>query len=233
VRELAKQGAASQFEALTAEDAASVAREELLLLRQQAAEIGVEIADRKHAYGSDRLEREFQVREAEVGLTEAETLAVLGQVRAPEAGRVESLLVSEGEVVQAGTTVARIIPSGRASSAVVFAPSSDAAFLREGLRASLEFPSLPVSEYGKAQAKVARVGNDLALPAEIRSVPGADLSATEGLIRVELTVVEDAAWTRMQPLLNSGAPVVARIETRKRRIITLVFDFLRAWYPDS
>ena len=233
VRELARQGAASEFDALTANEAASAADEELLSLRQQVAEIGVQIADRKHAYGTERIEREFQVREAEVGLAEAETMAVLAQVRAPEAGTVESLLVSEGEVVQAGATVARIIPDGKASSAVVFAPATDAAFLRSGLRASLEFPSLPVSEYGKAQATVARVGNDLAVPAEIRSVPGADLSAQEGLVRVELSVVENRAWSMMQPHLHSGAPVVARIETRRRRIITLVFDFLRSWYPDS
>jgi multidrug resistance efflux pump len=229
---LARQGAASEIEALRAEESASLAEEELLALREQVAEIGVQIADRKHSYGAERVERDFRVREAEVGLAEAKALAVLGSVLAPETGRVESLLVSEGQVVQAGSILARIVPDGTASCAVVFAPAKDASFLRVGLEASLEFPSLPVSEYGKARAKVTRVASDKALPAEVSDVLGADPGASSGLVRLEMNLVNDATWKKMAPRLHSGAHVIARLETRKRRIITLLFDFLRTWYPD-
>ncbi len=232
MRELVRQGAASEFEALTAEEAASTAEEELLSLQQQAAEIGVEIADRRYAYGAEDIDRAFRIREAEVGLAEAETLAVLGGVKAPESGRVESLMVTEGQVVQAGEILGRVIPEGQASSVVVFAPAKDAAFLEEGQTASVEFISLPVSEYGKATGRVTRVASDLAVPREVNDVLGNGPEASADLVRVEVTVVADETWEKMAPRLSSGARVIARLQTRKRRIITLLFDFLRSWYPE-
>src|SRR5690606_16308481 len=188
VAELVRQGAAPGVEAMAAQEQVAVAKEELLALREEAATIGVQIADREHSYGADRVERDFRVREAEVGLAEARALAVLGIVSAPESGRVESLLVSEGQVIQAGTGLARIVPDGQASGVVVVAPAKDAAVRPPGLEASLEVPSLPVGEYGKAKARVTRVAEELALPEEVSEVLGPDAGDEGGVVRVELTL---------------------------------------------
>lgn len=226
VRSLSEQKLAVEAEALAAEQAAAAAREELLVLEQQAAEVRIEIADRQHAFASEHINRKLQTRKAENELQEAKTRALLGQVRAPEGGQVESLLVSARQVVQAGQVIAQIVPDQEVTRAVVFAPEKDGAFLRPGLGATLEFPSLPVGEFGRARATVSRVAHDRPLPAEVAAVLGGS-SQTEDLIRVELTVTEDAVWNKMAHRLRSGAQLTARLETRKRRIASLLFDFVR------
>lgn len=232
MQQMAAEGVKSRVEAMGAEEAAEASREELLAIREEIAEIGIQIGDRRHRLRMDQLNRALNVRQAEVGLAEAEALVVLGELRAPEAGRLESLLATDGQVIQAGALVARIVPDGPVSKAVVFAPADEAAFLRAGINASLEFPSLPVSEFGRARATVIRVGTDLALTAEVMDVLGTRAEQPGGLVRVELTPQNDATWAKMSPSLGSGARVLCRLETRKRRIVTLLFDSLRKWYPE-
>jgi multidrug resistance efflux pump len=232
MRLLVREGVNSEVDAMVAAEAASATREELLALRQEGAELGIQLAERDHRFEMEKLHRALEVQQAEVSLAEAEALVVLGELRAPVSGRLESLLVSEGQVTQAGTLVARIIPDGEIPKVVVFAPADDAAFLRTGTMGSLEFPSLPVSEFGKARAVVTRVGTDLALPAEVLDVLGTQPEPSGALVRVELTPKADATWAHMSPHLGSGARVLCRLETRKRRIAVLLFDFLRKWYPE-
>lgn len=227
MRALSDDRVALESDALAAEQAAFMAREELLLLRQQVAEVQIEVADRKRNYEIDRTAREFRTREAEAALTEARTRTELGRVHAPEAGRLESLLVSEGEAVRAGQVVAQIVPEGSADRVVVFAPEKDAPFLRPGLPATLEFASLPVSEFGRAKAKITRVAKDRPLPAELARVLGTRAEQRETLVRVEVEPVDDATWKKMSARLDSGAQVVAHLQTRKRRIASLLFDFIR------
>jgi multidrug resistance efflux pump len=232
MQQAAAEGASSRIDALGAAEAAMAVREDLLLLQQQVADISIQINDRRHSSGVERLNRELDLRQAEVGLAEAEAIAALGELRAPESGTVESILLAEGQVAQSGSVAARLIPAGDASKVVVFAPAEDSAYLRAGLAANLEFPSLPVSDFGKARATVTRVGNDLASSAEIMEALGTELAPASRFVRVELTPANDETWKKMAPRLGSGARVIGRLETRKRRIITMVFDFLRKWYPE-
>lgn len=228
---LVSEGAASGTEALNSRSALDAAREELLLLRQQVADISIELADRKNVHGSELLTRELTVRESGVALSEANALAEMTIVSAPVSGRVESLLVSEGQVVPTGAVVARIVPDGEVTRAVVFVPSKDAAFVLEGVPANLEFPSLPVSDFGRARARVARVGSDVASAAEVAEVMEAPVALGDALVRVELVIEENTAWEGMAPRLRSGARVTARLMTRERRIIALAFDFVKHWLP--
>jgi multidrug resistance efflux pump len=229
---LVGEGAASITERLTARAALDAAREEALLLKQQVADVSIELLDRKRAHEAELLTRELDVRESEAALTEARALADLSVVTAPVTGRVESLLVAEGQVVPSGAVVARIVPEGEVSRAVVFVPSKEAAFVREGLEARLEFPSLPVSDFGRARARVVRVGSDVASSAEVAEVMEVPTSAADALVRVELVIEEDDVWHTMAPRLRSGARVTARLLTRERRVISLAFEFVRRWLPE-
>jgi multidrug resistance efflux pump len=226
---LAKEGAISQSEALTARELESTSREESLVIRQQIADIDLELNDRQKAFADQKLARTQALNEAEAALREASLLLDLATVRAPVSGRVESLLVTRGQVVQPGAAFARIIPEGALTSVVVFAPVRDAAFLSPGLHADVEFASLPVSEFGKAPARVSRVSQDVASSDEVATVLGA--AATEAVIRVELELEPSPTLEQVKSRLRSGERVTARLNTRKRRVITLVFDFLRKWYP--
>jgi hypothetical protein len=57
-------------------------------------------------------------------------------------------------------------------------------------------------------------------------------SSAEGtVVRVELELIAGPNLDRVRPRLRSGERVVARLNTRERPVIALVFDFLRKWYP--
>lgn len=229
VATLAKEGAASQNDALVARDSARSSQEELLLLRQQLADIDLELSDRKRLFNTEMDASARQLKEAQASLDEARSLIALSFVRAPVAGRVESLLVTAGQVVSAGSALARIIPDGTLSTVVVFAPAKDAAFLNTKLQANVEFASLPVSEFGKSKARVTRVSGDVATREEVAAVLGA--VTEEAVIRVELELIPSPNLERVSDRLRSGERLTARLNTRNRRIITLLFDFLRKWYP--
>lgn len=231
IERLEHEGAASHADALSARGTARDAEAELLVLRQDIAEIDLQLSDRKKAFQLEQEELRRRVKDAEASRAEAHTLVERAEVRAPVKGFVESLLVTEGQVVQGGALLARIVPEGALNRVVVFAPVKDAAFLHAGLDARVEFASLPVSEFGKAPAKVLRVSSDVASPEELTDVLGPD-TALGAVVRVELELSPGPALDKVNRRLRSGERVTARLSTRKRRIATLVFDFLRKWYPE-
>jgi hypothetical protein len=113
----------------------------------------------------------------------------------------------------------------------VFVPSKEAAFVREGQAANLEFPSLPGSDFGRARARVERVADDVASAAEVAEVLEGGAPAADAVVRVELAIEDDSTWQMMAPRLRSGAPVTARLMTCERRILSLAFDFMKQWLP--
>lgn len=221
-------GVATQGDALAVREAEREASEELLLIRQQITETDLQLTEAQKNYQSVLERLRHEIDSAATSLAETRTLLQTTEIRAPVAGRVESLLVTQGQVVGAGGVLARIIPEGAATSAVVFAPAKDASFLREGLDANLEFASLPVSEFGKTAARVTRVSKDVASGEEIATALGRGLD--EPVVRVELELLPSEQLQRVHDKLRSGERLTARLNTRDRRMIALLFDFLRKWY---
>jgi multidrug resistance efflux pump len=228
VQHAAQAGVATQGDALAAREAERAASEELLLIRQAITETDLQLIEAQKNYETILERLRHEIESATTSLAETRTLLQTTEIRAPVAGRVESLQVTQGQVVGAGAVLARIVPDGAVTSAVVFAPAKDASFLVEGLAANLEFASLPVSEFGKTKARVTRVSKDVASAEEIASALGR--SSDEPVIRVELELVHSEQLTRVQDKLRSGERLTARLNTRDRRMIAMLFDFLRKWY---
>ena len=86
-----------------------------------------------------------------------------------------------------------------------------------------------MSEFGKFNARITRISNDVATPGETSAVLG--VTADGAVVRVELELVPDPNLNRVRARLRSGERVVVRMNTRERPIVALVFDFLRKWYP--
>jgi multidrug resistance efflux pump len=228
VQHAAYDGVATQGDALAVREAERAAAEDLLLIRQQITETDLQLTEVQKNYQGTVERLRHDIDSASNSLAETRTLLQTTEVRAPVSGRVESLQVAQGQVIGSGTVLARIVPDGTITSAVVFASAKDASFLRAGLEASLEFASLPVSEFGKAAARVTRVSQDVASSDEIMSALGRGLE--EPVIRVELALLPSDQLTRVQDKLRSGERLTARLNMRDRRMITLLFDFLRKWY---
>lgn len=221
--ELVRHGASSLNQELTFRESLHEALDAGQLLRSNLADIDVQLADARNQMAERALARDIALARAQAALLEVETLIAHAEVRSPAAGRVESLLVKSGAVVQAGQLVAQIVPPDAPRSIVAFLPASETAFIAAGTSARVELESLPVSEFGMAQATVRRISSDIADPQEQAAALG---QATPGAtVRVELEI--DSASEQMTPHLRSGERVTVRLHRRERRIISLMFDFAR------
>ena len=225
--QLVREGGASQVERLSAKEALQTATESVSQLSAEVAQLDLELADRTRQAEERQSARRLQLSRAQANLEEVQTLLAATEIRAPAAGQLESLSVSAGSVLEPGGFLGNVVPSGAPRTIVAFIPSREIAFVAPGARASVEVQSLPVSEFGLGQATVTRVSSDLATQAEVQATLGEVLSAP--LVRVELELVPSAASARMDPQLRSGERVTARLHRRQRRLITLLFDFVRRW----
>jgi len=229
---LTTEGAESQSSLLAARENVAIAQERLLTLQQEIADVDIRIAEREYDFVHSQLTRNLEIRAAELESIEAESLTSTGHARAPDAGRVESVLVREDQVVAAGELLALIVREGEKPSVVAFVADDDAAFLREGLHATLEFSAFPLGEFGKASAHVTRVGTGAATAAEVAKVTSHGFTPGGALVRVELEIDDDAAWKKMRPHVRPGSGLKARLETRQRRLIALALNVWNRWLTE-
>ena len=82
-------------------------------------------------------------------------------LRAPEAGVVKSInVVSEGEVIQPGMTVAEIVPAGDKLVIEAHLPIQDIGYVRPGQHAVVKLASRDARRFGNIEGKVLRVSPD-------------------------------------------------------------------------
>jgi HlyD family secretion protein len=221
--ELVREGAGSLNQELATRESLHDAVDAGELLSSNLADIDVQLAEVRNQLAERALTRQIALARAQAAMLEVETMISHAEVRSPAAGRVESLLAKPGEVVQPGQLLAQIVPQGAPRSIVAFLPARETAFIAVGTSARVEIESLPVSEFGMANATVRRISADIADPQEQAAAFG---QATPGAsVRVELEI--DSASEKMTPHLRSGERVTVRLHRRERRVISLMFDFAR------
>jgi membrane fusion protein len=162
-----------------------------------------------------------------------DALAVVMQqslLQAPGDGTVEALLVKPGEVVQSGQVVGKLVPVESPLHVVSFLAEKDRAFVKPGDAVELELDQLPHAEYGTVQARVARIGDDLASASEIRDALGDAQKLEAPSYRVELEITDARAADAAGVKLRTGALVNARYTLRRQKLITLVLSPLRRWF---
>ncbi|HTV24201.1 MAG TPA: HlyD family efflux transporter periplasmic adaptor subunit [Polyangiaceae bacterium] len=227
VNELVAHGAASQDDALAVDESVHAATEQLAVLQTQLTEVDLAHADRVRDWQARELERRAAVSRQSANVDEARSLLELTTIRSPSAGRVESLLAKVGEVVSAGEILAQIVPADAPRAIVGFLPSREAAFVSVGSEATVEVEALPVNEFGLARARVLRISADIAQPEELTAAFGEGLPGAH--VRVELELESDVVQAKMAPHLRSGERVLVRLHSRERRVLSLLFEFVRKW----
>ena len=212
----------------TQETAQQVGLEErgVLTLHDEHARIEQQLGALEQTFKNGLNERAHQLEQARARRDAARVLLEQTELSAARAGRIESLAVSVGEMVEQGTTVARLVPLGTPSTIVAFVPERDRAFLKNGTEVRVELDQLPVGEFGSARARVTRVSSEIASPKEVERALGA--AAPEGVhFAIELALLTDPITQRLTNRLGSGTMLSVRMPLRKRRIIALLFDPIR------
>jgi multidrug resistance efflux pump len=221
-------GVASALDTAAASDELGAAEREHTKILEDASNVGLQIAtldsdlDGETTQLQSSLQRAKDRRDALV-LAARDTV-----VRAPADGVLETVLVRAGDTVAAGSAVARLVPSNAPIQLVAFLPERDRAFAQAGMPARVELDQFPAVEFGYLQARVSRLGGDLATVAETREALGEQAPTKDALYRVELTLDAQQASTRLQGLVRPGSLVTVRLPLRKRRVAAILFEPVRA-----
>lgn len=224
-----RDGVASATEELaTLEMSQGALLEAELLLRAGLADVDVQLAETQRRLDERARSRRAELARASAAVAEARALVERATIHSPVDGRVESLSVWPGVLVEAGQLLAQVVPIGAPRSIVAFLPSGETALVEAGAVARVEVKSLPVHELGQALARVTRISAERAAPEELEAQLGAPMQGS--FVRVELELLPESETPELAPHLRSGAAVTVRLQRRERRIVSLMFDFARIWF---
>jgi multidrug resistance efflux pump len=214
-----------------AADRLDEAQRQRLALMEELARVRGELGELATQRENELLRLDAERATAQGQRDAARTMLRQGLALAPQAGVVESVVVHQGEAVQAGMVVARIVPDDAPDRVVGFIAERDRAFLAVGAPVRIDVRQLPAGEFGSLDGRVARIGADLAGTAEIRNVLG-DSGVGPGAqahYRVEIELLPTERVRRLRPYLRAGMQADVRFTLRERRVITLVLEPLRRW----
>lgn len=140
------------------------------------------------------------------------------QVLAPATGIVTALTQGPGQSVQAGVTLATIIPAGSELEAHLMVPSRAVGFIEPGQRVLLRLAAFSYQKFGQVAGTVARVERS---PIS-EGVPG---TGAEPVYRITVRLARQSvtAYGRTQQF-KAGMTVEADILQDRRRLIEWVVD---------
>jgi multidrug resistance efflux pump len=210
------------------EESLDRARDELLRMADELSALRLQLGSSRSEFEQQLAAGQARIREAEAKFQATGMLLQQAELRAPNAGKIESLRVHPGQTVQAGEWIARIVRDGTPHTIVAFVPERDAAFLHVDAAARVEIDKLPAGEFGLAKARVARVGGELAEASEIVQSLG-EGALTGPHVRVELELQDAPETERVKQFMRAGTLVTARIALRDRRLLAIVFEPVRRW----
>lgn len=200
-------------------------------LTQELAALDQRLSERQRDFDARLHARDQDLRVAIDALAAATSALELATLRAPVAGTVDALFVSEGNPVEKGTELGRVLPADAVTTLVAFVPAADARFIDPGSRARVELSAHSTQRLGRAQAHVLSVGRNAAPTQDVQAILG--VAPSETLMRLELSLDRASVSPEFAAQLAAGEPVAASVNTRSRRVLTVVVDSVRRWYRQA
>lgn len=226
---LEKSGLISAASTDDARESLSQSRRTLSASRENLAQSRQELSALQSRRQAELWQRQETVQSAQ---NRREGLALLlrqTEIRAPVIGDVEAVNVKVGDVVQAGQSVARLVPREVDYQVTSLLPEKDRAFVKAGDDVKLELDQFPYTEFGTLDGRILRVGDDLASSQEIREAFGDDHKVSGATYRVDIEILKSSSSRQQQVPLRSGMLMSVRYTLRRERPILLFFTPLRRW----
>jgi membrane fusion protein len=147
---------------------------------------------------------------------------------APQAGRISALPINVGQALQAGQTVASIVPvaaDGRPAEleAQLFAPSRTAGFIQPSQEVYLRLTAFPYQKFGMARGTVTAVSRSPISPQDLPAGQGQALlaaaQANEPMYRITVKLPSQTINTYgKQTQLSAGMSLDANVRQDARKI---------------
>ncbi|MFT7722154.1 MAG: HlyD family efflux transporter periplasmic adaptor subunit [Roseateles sp.] len=213
-----------------------------LQLRERNAERNLQALQRD--LQAAQADRQTLHTQAQTGLAQLDrSLAALDQeateadgrhgltVAAPQAGRVSALTLGQGQSVQAGQTLASLVPTAKAAGradpaelrAELYAPSRTAGFVQPGQAVWLRYAAFPYQKFGMAEGRVLAVSRSPIAPADLPAGQAQALlaaaQANEPMYRITVGLPRQTVLTYGKPTpLAAGMSLDADVRQDSRKV---------------
>jgi len=167
---------------------------------------------------AETLEQENRLARLQSDIAAAELNLKHTILTSPVAGRVTTLDVrGGGTVLQAGQTVATIVPTGARLLVETLVPNKDMALVERGLPAKLKFDAFPFHDYGAVHGTIVDVAPDAETSRETGSFYKVLIApATDRIVAKGKTVA-----------LRPGLTLTAEVVTERRSVLSLILEPFR------
>jgi membrane fusion protein len=151
----------------------------------------------------------------------------LNYIRAPVAGIVSNILVDAGRQIEAGESLATLLPQGVNLDIQVFIPSNAIGFLKNGQQVKLRYDAFPYQKFGVYAGELTELTHvDVSLQ-ELRLRFPHLMEKYQGMTFFRATVRPDSQTIQAygkQVSLKAGLTLEADINLERKRLIEWVFD---------
>jgi len=169
------------------------------------------------------LARDIAALQAQGAENEARRRLVL---RAPSDGQMSTVLAEPGQVVQAGTQLAALLPARTPLQAHLYAPSSAVGFLRPHQAVRLRYQAFPYQKFGQQDGEVLQVSRTPLQAAELAQLglPAA-MAQGEPMYRITVQLQRQSVEAYGQDqTLSPGMLLEADVLLERRRLIEWIFE---------
>lgn len=169
------------------------------------------------------LARDIAELQAQGAENEARRRLVL---RAPSDGQMSTVLAEPGQVVQAGTQLAALLPAHTPLQAHLYAPSSAVGFLRPHQAVLLRYQAFPYQKFGQQTGEVLQVSRTPLQAAELAQLglPAA-MAQGEPMYRITVQLQRQSVEAYGQDqTLSPGMLLEADVLLERRRLIEWIFE---------
>lgn len=147
---------------------------------------------------------------------------------APQKATVASVVVKRGQIVNAGQTLASLLPENTELQGRIMVSSRAIGFIRPGQRVVLRYQAYAWQKFGQQYGRVAEISRVALSPQEVAQVTGNNqVQEAHYLVKVKLDNQFIKAYGRQQRLLP-GSAVEADFLIDKRRLYEWVLEPLYA-----
>lgn len=167
---------------------------------------------------AETLEHENRLARLQSDIAAAELNLKHTIVTAPVSGSVNTLEVpGAGTVLQAGQTVATIVPSGTRLLVETLVPNRDMALVERGLRAKLKLDAFPFHDYGAVPGVIVDVAPDAETSKEAGSFYRVMIAPERN------TITANGKTVALRP----GLTLTAEVITERKSVLNLILEPFR------
>lgn len=186
----------------------------------QITSLKSELVTKAADFDNEILQKQYQTNELQRQLAEMDAAGTIF-ITAPTDGKIESLSVTEGQMVSPGDSLAQLIPANnKGYFLVLWLPNNSIPYVKPGDRINIRYEAFPYEKFGQFAGKIESISTIPASQQELNyygNVPRTMQNMPVGPLYKVIVNINDDPRTKTLPLTN-GMTAQATVFLEKRAL---------------